>query len=160
MVKNSEMKAAIDRALARMDAKRTARRRAAGDAARQVGKRRDREKRIAKAALLRPKRKRVRRLELAGWRILCARMADDTWYEFGQLRALMPEYARGSAKAWVMQGLQKRGLIERAGNPDFDPGAARGSKTPVRYLYKLTATGAGRAVEWRETVGMSAGTSE
>lgn len=155
MVKNSEMKAAIDRALARMDAKRTARRRAANDAARQVGKRRDKEKRIAKAQLLRPKRKRVRRLELAGWKMLTARMVDDTWYDASQIHRLMPEYARGSVKAWLWGLLPKRGLVERAGHESFDPSAPRkGAVTVARYVYRLSAAGQKQAAQWRDACGM------
>lgn len=160
MVKKQEMRAAIDRVLARMDQKRAARRHNRQVASREVAKRRDHEKRMAKAALLRPKRKRVRRLELAGWKVLASRMAGDTWYDFGQLHKLIPEYARGSAKAWVGQGLQKRGLIERAGNPDFDPSAARGAVTMSRYVYRLSAAGQRQAAQWREACGMTSDTSK
>lgn len=145
----------IDKAMARLDAKRVRARKAKMSAARDNAKRRDRERRMAKAEALRPSRgRKVAKLGPPGWQVLVARMDDGTWYTFAELRALTPEYAIGSIKAWVHQRLPREGLIEKAGNPDCDPAAKQGS----RFLYGLSPAGREQAASARSDIGLVSGT--
>ncbi len=148
----------IEKAMARLDAARARKRKAAHAAA--MARRAKRQQELREAAREpvhtvvrgRPELQKIN--ALAGWKVLAARMAPGTWYTAGQIRALVPEYARGSVKAWVGQLLPKAGLVERAGNPDYDPRTLRPGQNGVRYLYALTATGAREAAEWRCELGM------
>lgn len=147
----------IEQAMARLDARRVAARKAKMSAARENAKRRDREKRMARAAELRVSRsRRERKLALPGWLVLVARMEDGAWYAIEDLRKLMPEYAHGSVKAWTWQKLPDMGLLERAGNPDFDPAAKQGA----RYLYGLSPAGREQAASARHELGLMSDTAE
>lgn len=125
----------IDSALARLAGKKTA----ARSTARKRRRRRERKPRLKGEPV-------KQKLALPAWQVLCVRMAPDTWYEGVQLVALLPEYG---GRKFVMADLLEQGLIERAGHPDFDP-AARPTVGPrPRYVFRLTATGARKAAEWR-----------
>lgn len=148
----------IEKAMARLDAARVRKQKAAHAAAMAKKAKRQQERReaarepVRTVARGRPELQKIN--ALAGWKVLAARMEPGTWYTAGQIRALVPEYARGSVKAWVWQLLSKAGLVERAGNPDYDPRTLRPGQNGVRYLYALTATGASEAAGWRCELGM------
>lgn len=94
-----------------------------------------------------------RRLALPGWQVLTARMDPARWYTRRELYGVAPEYAETSIEAWLIQRLLRRGLVDRAPNPDFDPGVAAGAQTEPRWLYRLSASGVKAATEWRESLG-------
>ena len=148
----------IEKAMARLDAARVRKQKAAHAAAMRKREARNRERQAAAREPVRtvgrgrPELQKIN--ALAGWKVLAARMEPGTWYTVGQIRALVPEYAQGSVKAWVWQLLPKQGLIERAGNPDYDPRTLRPGQNGVRYLYALTAAGASEAAGWRCELGM------
>lgn len=148
----------IEKAMARLDAARVRRQKAVHAAAMRKRTTRRKERQVAArepAHMVgqgRPALQKI--LPLAGWKVLAARMEPGTWYTAGDVRAMMAEYAKGSIKAWLRQLLPKQGLLERAGNPDYDPKTLRPGQTGVRYLYALTAAGASAAAEWRCELGM------
>jgi len=152
-------------ALARLDTVRRKRAAIAHAGARANAKRRDKEKRMARATALAasvPNRKRVRRLALPGYQMLCARMDPDVWYTFGELRAAMPEYSYRSVQAWLYQKGRRLGLFDRAGNPDFDDSVPERAQASGRYLYRLSGKGASEAQEWLSAIGgqLDAGANE
>lgn len=151
---NDEHRRNLERAMAMLDIARRKRQAAAQKRARANRQRRDKERRKETARSLRaptqPEGVRRPRLALAGWKMLCVRMDPETWFTFGELRRLMPEYASGSMKAWVMQMGPRRGLFERAGNPDFDDSVPERAMASGRFLYRLTAAAAAEAAQWRE----------
>lgn len=125
--------------------RRQARREAAAKAAREKSPLRDPVRTLPNAERLKQ--------PLAGWKMLLVRMAPETWYLFSELREIMPEYARGSVKAWAMQKLLVDGLIERAGNPDHDPADYQSAMRDGRYLYALSASGVEKREEFRAQIG-------
>jgi len=96
-----------------------------------------------------------KRLPLPGWQVLAARMQPGVWYRFTDLVAIMPEYARGSVKAWLHQRLPREGVaIDRAGNPDFDPAApAQTANQGGRYLFKIGDKAVSVAQGWALAIG-------
>jgi hypothetical protein len=92
-------------------------------------------------------------LELLGWQVLVARMAPGAWYARPDLRDLIPEYAEGSVRAWVHQKLLAGGLVERAGNPEFDHGKPGRRQATPQWLYRLTEAGIALGEAWREALG-------
>jgi hypothetical protein len=152
----------IEKAMARLDAARVRKQKAAAAAAVKKRMARKRERSEAARVDYRPIVSGAPTLQrinaLAGWKVMCARLEPGTWYTAGQIRALMPDYAKGSVKAWLWQLLPKAGLVERAGNPDYDPRKLRPGQTGERYLYALTATGASEAAGWRCELGMGSDT--
>lgn len=139
-------RAAIEKAMARLDAQRVRKDKAAQARARDKAKRRKRERDVATRLDVSTVRNLPTALKqrhaIAGWRVLLARMEPGTWYTFAETRVLIAEYPTGSAKAWLMQKLPARGLIERAGNPDYDPRMLRPGQSGARYLYGLSIAGA------------------
>ena len=83
-----------------------------------------------------PSRLDRRRLDKPGWQVLLDRMAPGEWYGQPDLVALVPEFARGSVKAWIAQKLPAAGLIERAPNADFDAAAPDRRQLQPRMLYR------------------------
>lgn len=160
-------KAAIQRVILQLDQAK-ARKRKQGAARRMALKARRKQERMAAKAeaiarenmslatrnLLRTK------YGLAGWKVLCVRMAPGVWYDFGQLRALMAEFERNSMKAWVMHKMPKLGMIERAGNPDFYEDPNNPALIVPRYLYRLTPEAVDMAAQWRIELGEGAGEVE
>lgn len=146
---------AIDRVLARLDARRVAKRKARNAQSSARSKARFAERRALDAAQLREGV--IRRLTcepilaLAGWRVLVARMEPDTWYTLAEIKAIMPEYQYGSLKAWLWQVLRSLGMLQRAPNPDFDPGRAG---KYARYLYCLDGSALAMRGAWRDVLGM------
>ena len=152
----------IEKAMARLDAKKQRERRAKWAAARKLRYKRAKERKLAKQAELRATsilRRRggqpelTRRLPIAGWKAMAARLEPDTWYSFSDMRVLNPEFSKDSLKAWIQQRLRAQNLVERAGNPDFDDSIPAGSQVACRYLYRLTAEGERLAAEWRRELG-------
>ena len=151
-------RALIEKALARLDAKRVRERKAVTAKAAALNRRRRKERREIQAAKVDYGMKGLpnelrQKLAIAGWKVLCARMEPGAWYLFRELLALMPEYPEGSLKAWAMQKLPRMGLLERAGNPDFKPYPAHAAQGTGRYLYRLHATAEKAAQEWRCELG-------
>lgn len=151
---------ALERMLARADAKK--RKKAIEDQARShaVRDRRIREKRA------RPKGLSVvelnalaQKLPLPGWQVMLARMEPGVWYVLADLRKIMPEYACGTLKFWCWK-LSEDGWIERAGNPDWTGELIWPAKTVPRYVYGLSKIGQEQAVEWREALGMGEDTGK
>src|SRR5690606_31176781 len=92
-----------------------------------------------------------RKGELAGWQMLICRMEPGEWYARRDVETLMPEYARGSIGGWLSQLMPRRGMIDRAANPEIvDPAPQRGE--PI-YLYRMTATAAEMRVGWLRELG-------
>jgi hypothetical protein len=153
MLKNP-MGPAVERALARLDEQR--KKEAMKKRARRVAVK-------ARPVGERPKGRPVhlnKILPLAGWKVLVARMEPGTWYGMLELRALAPEYRRGSFKAWIKLKLLAGGFVERAGNPDFDHSKPGGSQTESRYLHRLSGKGAAAAQDWRKALGMTSDPSD
>lgn len=142
----------IRRALERMDAARAKRIADALAGARARGHETAKQRRIAKAKAARQARVPQRRLTIEGWQAMAARMAPGAWYEFPALVDLMPEFARGSVKAWLHQKLIRGGIVAKAVNPDFDLSKRQEHQTVGRNAYSLTATGADLAAEWRQAL--------
>lgn len=160
-------KAAIQRAILQLD-QATARKRKQGVARRKaLVARRKQERKAAKAAALAGAKTGLAlvndlrtKYSIAGWKVLCVRMTPGAWYDFGQLRALMPEFERGSMKAWVRQKMPRQGVIERAGNPDFYEDPNNRALIVPRYLYRLTPEAVDLAAQWRIELGEAAGEIE
>lgn len=160
-------KAAIQRVILQLDQAK-ARKRKQGAARRMALKaRRKRERMAAKAeAIAREKSGKAlsshmrTKYAIAGWKVLCVRMAPGVWYDFGQLRALMAEFERGSLKAWVMHKMPKLEMLERAGNPDFYEDPNNPALIVPRYLYRLTPQAVEKAAQWRIELGEGAGEVE
>lgn len=74
-------------------------------------------------------------------------MAPGVWYDMGELRALLPEYAFMSVRPWSL-GLVRAGLAERGLNAEYDA-ALGGGQSESRYFYRLTSLGAAKASAWR-----------
>lgn len=53
-----------------------------------------------------------------GWMVLWRRMQPGAWYAWEDLKALMPEYAHGTIRAWPWTKLLPRGMVERTNRPD------------------------------------------
>lgn len=152
----------IEKALARMDAKRRAKQTAAAARSKATKERRQREKREAKQETARgivpnifrkgPK-EAERKLALGAGPVVLARMEPGAWYARRDLVRLMPEYALGTVKTQIWQMLQN-GLIERAGNPDFE---LRPDDNPMRndgrYVYGLTTAGQEAGQDARKRLG-------
>jgi hypothetical protein len=94
----------------------------------------------------------VRRLELPGWVMLLARLDPGRWYAAGEIKALMPEYARGSVRAWLWQRCVPAGYLERAPNADHDANRALGRQLEGRWLYRITLAGQGVVLAAKERV--------
>jgi len=147
----------IERALARLEQTKRNRAERANRKAIETRNRRQKEQREAKAA----KRKRPsmgtnaerQKLALPGWQVLIARMDDDAWHTMGEMRALVPEYAKGTVKGWVQIKLPNNGWMERAGNPDFDDSDPAKAMATGLMLYRLTPKALRMAQEWREALG-------
>lgn len=154
----------IEKAMVRLDAARVRKQKAAHAAAMALREKRKRERREAARTPVRTIRQAVPVLQriqpLAGWKVLCARMEPGTWYTAGQLKAMMPEYAKGSLRAWIGQRLPEEGLVMRAGNPDYDPAKLQPGQTGERYLYALTEMAAELAAGWRCELGMGEDTGK
>lgn len=99
-------------------------------------------------------------LLLPGPQVMCARMRPGVWYTSAQIKAMMPEYAGGSVKAWLWQKAPKLGLVEQAGNPEWTGERVWPAKSEARYVYALTEKGAAEAAEWRRELGMGSDTGE
>jgi len=99
-------------------------------------------------------------LALPGYQVMCARMRPGVWYTSPQIKALLPEYAAGSARAWLWSKAPELGLVERAGNPERTGERAWPAKTEARYVYALTEKGAAEAAEWRCELGMGSDTRD
>ena len=154
----NEQHRAVDRALARLFERRRAAERKANARVHVTKKRRVKEKREAKAKAStvpnifhKPRPELAQKLALPGDRVLCARMENGAWYKFGEMRAIMPEYAKGSVAAWRRK-LRLEGLIDRAGNPGYDVSDPVKAMATGRYLYALSEKGAQEAVEWRQVL--------
>lgn len=152
----------IEKAMARLDARKQRERRAKWAAGQKLRHKRERERKLAKQADLRATgilcqrggpADRTRRLPIAGWKVMASRMSREAWMSFSDIRVVCPEYSKNSLKAWIQQKLRQKGLVERAGNPAFDDSIAAGLQVECRYIYRLSAEGAGRAVEWRQAIG-------
>jgi len=111
-------------------------------------------RRAMRAAKARKPRKAydVRRLELPGWVMMLARMDPDRWYASGEIKALMPEYAVGSVRAWLWQRCVPAGYIERAPNADHDANRAAGRQPEGRWLYRIAPAGLGIVLAAKERV--------
>lgn len=155
----------IEKALARMDKRRREKARKANARSAATNARRREEKLEARTAFAakrdasRGKAAVSRRLALAGWKVLLARMDPGAWYVQGQMEKLAPEYARGTVKGWVCGPLVRDGWLERAGNPEYTGEVPWPAKTVPRYLYRCTELAAGSAAEWREALGECSDTS-
>jgi len=142
-----------------LDQRRTAERKRKQAAARALA---DRRKAERKAARSRGRDYGVRGLvntlrqiqPLPGWKVMCARLRPGVWYTAAQVKALMPEYAAGSVRAWLWQKAPRLGLIERAGNPEWTGERVWPARTESRFLYALTAAGEAEAAQWRIELGM------
>jgi len=95
----------------------------------------------------------VRRLELPGWVMMLDRLEPDRWYASGEIKALMPEYAVGSVRAWLWQRCVPAGYIERAPNADHDANRALGRQAEGRWLYRITPAGLGMVLAAKERGG-------
>lgn len=149
---------AIDKALARLDAKRARQRKAATAKRLDLKQRREQERAAAKrqANGIGIKGEWKQPLyALPGWQVLVCRMEPGVWYDWQQVRELMAEFPRGSVKAWLWLKAVKAGAIERAGNPDFKPDPANPMETGARYLYAIAASATGKRQEWRSALGMA-----
>lgn len=147
---------ALERAVARLDERR--KKEAMEKRARRVALRVRRIRERKRPVGDRPKGRPVhlnKILPLAGWKVLIARMEPGTWYGMAELRALGPEYRRGSFKAWTKLKMLAGGYVERAGNPDFDHSKPGGSQLESRYLHKLSEKGLAAAQDWRKALGMT-----
>lgn len=94
-----------------------------------------------------------RKLGLPAWQVLLTRMEPDTWYVVGEMRALMPEYAKSTIKAMVMGPMLRGGWLERAGNPGYDVSDPVKAMATGRYLYRMSIAAAEKAQDWREALG-------
>lgn len=148
----------IEKALARMDARRRAKRTAAAARSKATKERRRREKREAKPKPIpnifrKGPKESERKLALGAGQVLLARMEPGAWYARRDLVRLMPEYALGTVKTQLWQMLQE-GLIDRAGNPDFE---LRPDDNPMRnegrYVYGLSKTGQEAGQDARKRLG-------
>jgi hypothetical protein len=93
-----------------------------------------------------------RKLALAGWKVLVARMVPGEWYALSDMAELIPEFAYPSAKAWAVK-LRRLGLIERARNPEFDESKAAGNQSASQWLARLTGKGEALGEQWRKALG-------
>lgn len=151
---------AIDKAMARLDAKKARQRKAATVKAMAVKQKRQREKAEARRPSFLPDARSQpnalrRRYELPGWKVLVARMEPGSWYDWPQIQQLMAEFGRGSVKAWLWQKAMGAGLIERAGNPDFKPSINNPAEQGSRYLYAIAPSATQARAEWRIALGMA-----
>lgn len=156
---------AIENAMARLDATKARKRKAATARRLELKRRRERERAEARRETATGSCRHLpnelrKRYAVAGWQVLLARMDPGVWYDWPQIRALMPEFKRGSVKAWVWQKAVRAGAIERAGNPDYKPDRRNPAATGLRYLYKISPNATGVAAEWRSALGMTSDTSE
>ena len=109
---------------------------------------------------------------LAGWKVLAARMEPGEFYAFADLCALLPEYPRGSVKAYFAQRMPQNGVLSRVHAPEAgsqadvarlklladwrcDSGGGEGREGFARqavdsvWLYTLSEHGEREAVAWR-----------
>jgi hypothetical protein len=93
-----------------------------------------------------------RKLALAGWKVLVARMVPGEWYALSDMAELIPEFAYPSAKAWAVK-LRRLGLTERARNPEFDESKAAGNQSASQWLARLTGKGEALGEQWRKALG-------
>lgn len=149
---------AIDKAMARLDARKARQRKAATMATQATIKRRAAERaaavRAANAISLKGEWQRPR-YALPGWQVMVARMEPGTWYTSTDIHALMSEFPRGSVKAWLWLKAIKAGAIERAGNPDWQLDPANPMQNVARYLYAIAAGATQARAEWRIALGMA-----
>ena len=153
----------IEKALAKLSSRRRSAARKGGRKTAETRARREKEMREAARAdqpwnifrRLAPVGNAERQmLALPAWQVLIARMDPGRWYRFGELVALMPEYAKGTVKAHVLQNLPRRGLIEREENPDFDPSIPEKAMASGMYRYRMAGKAVSLAVEWRKELGI------
>lgn len=95
-----------------------------------------------------------RKLALAGWKVLAARMAPGEWYAVSDMAALLPEYSYRSAKAWAVK-LRGLGVTERTRNPDLDTSKPPSRQLEPVWLHRLTARGLELRQGWREALGLA-----
>lgn len=155
-----KLRAQVDRLIARAQVAKVEKRKAAWSAGHAKSKRRQQERKAARAETamsgLVPRygtNAERRILSLTGWKVLLARMEPDCWYTFGELRAMMPEYAPRSIDAWVRLERYARPYLERAGNPDFVPIGVGNPVVVPRYLYRVATEAASAAAGWRSDLG-------
>ncbi len=157
-----KLRAQVDRLIARAQVAKAEKRKAAWSAGHAKNKRRQQERKAARAGAamsgLVPRygtNAERRILPLTGWKVLLARMEPDCWYTFGELRAMMPEYAPRSIDAWVRQEHYAARFIERAGNPDYEPHSIGRfpSVTIGRYLHRVKPEHIEQAREWQRQLG-------
>lgn len=87
---------------------------------------------------------------IPGWQVLLTRCDPEHWYEFGEIRALMPECTRDCVKAYFYQ--KCRGRFERALHPDYTPQESVYRQKLGMYVYKISLQATQEAAGWRKAL--------
>ncbi|MBE0561833.1 MAG: hypothetical protein IH622_13605 [Ochrobactrum anthropi] len=166
MAKKSAVEKIIDRAIARVDVGRRKRELEGLKRAAETRRRRDKQEKYAARERLAAEVKSGTRglneriAQLPGWQMLLVRMEPGRWYTYGELVKLMPEYSYNSLKVWTTMFLVKRGLVDRANNPDWKYEQTWKSLSDPRYVYRVAHSATEQRAEWLREVLECDGTRE
>lgn len=88
------------------------------------------------------------RYRIPRWQMLVCRMEPGEWYALADLCQIMAEHNK---TVWLwLRGNRRRGLIERAPDPDWRPSFGFPARMKPRHLFRLTAGAARLREAWQE----------